>query len=92
MTHTLWVFVSAKHASPPETLSSLRCVCVCVGGTYSVGLQYELDNVPRVVGQGSNCGSGNQLTVVLKDRETDCHAVDLHSHSQSAVAVTSPIL
>lgn len=62
MTQTLWVCVS-KHMSSPETLSSLMCVCVCA--TYSVGLQYELNNIARVVGQCSYCGARNQLTVVL---------------------------
>lgn len=47
------------------------CVCVCMCNTYSVGFQYELNNIARVVGQRSYCGARNQLTVVLQDRETD---------------------
>lgn len=39
--------------------------------TYSVGLQYELNNIARVVGQRSDGGARNQLTVVLQDKETD---------------------
>lgn len=72
MTQTQWVCVS-KHMSSPETLSGTRraCVCVCMCNTYSVGFQYELNNIARVVGQRSYCGARNQLTVVLQDRETD---------------------
>lgn len=45
-------------------------VHVCVCATYFVRLQYELNNIARVIGQGSYCGARNQLTVVLQYADT----------------------
>lgn len=40
-------------------------MCVCV--SYCIGVQYELNNVARVVGQRSDGGARNQLAVVLRE-------------------------
>lgn len=40
---------------------------MCVSNTYCIGVQYELNNVARVVGQSSDGGARNQLAVVLRD-------------------------
>lgn len=34
--------------------------------SYLVSIQDELDHIPRVIRQRSNCGAGNQLAVVLR--------------------------
>ncbi len=36
--HAVGVCVSANTCHPPETLSSLRCVCECVCSSYSIRL------------------------------------------------------
>lgn len=38
-----------------------------MSNTYCIGVQYELNNIPGVVGQRSDGGARNQLAVVLQD-------------------------